>query len=447
MKITQYYTDSTHSLAKREVFPSVFMNNAITLTVGDEISEGFLGYGVAVTGSSCYQLSLMSEEDRKKTIEYLYSKENVGLSVMRLCIGACDYSAELYSYDDVEDDTALEHFSIERDKAYIIPMIKEILSVNPDMYIYAAPWSPPGWMKTSGNLCGGYMREKYIDCYADYLIRFVEEYEKCGIHVSALTPQNEPETQQHNSMPACVWHPETEAKFISVLRRKLNEKGLDTEIFLYDYNFNNWQRPKWCLDAFEDLKNECNAVSFHYYGGAIEHTKELREAYPQLKYHFTEGGPRLFDNYDTDWCKWGTMLAKTLNNGFSSFTGWNLMLDENGGPNIGPHFCGGLLTRNSTTGELSYSGQFKALLHFSPYMKKGARVLSVASNENCDNMFKYQNRGTAMIPAVFENTDGTRVYVLVNPDKGKKQVQFVEGGSYHYVELLPNSISTLVVEK
>lgn len=447
MKITQYFTDATHSLAKREVFPSVFMNNAITLTVGDEISRDFMGYGVAITGSSCYQLSTMSPEERRRTIEYIYGKNGVGLSVGRLTIGSSDYSAELYSYDDVEDDTALKHFSIERDKAYIIPMIKEILEVNPDMYIYAAPWSPPGWMKTSGNMCGGYMRDKYIDCYAEYLIRFVEEYEKCGIHISALTPQNEPETQQHNSMPACVWHPETEVKFISVLRKKLNERGLDTEIFLYDYNFNNWQRPMWCLDTFEDLKNECNAVSFHYYGGAIEHTAALRKAYPNLKLHFTEGGPRLFDHYDTDWCKWGIMLAKTLNCGFSSFTGWNLMLDEKGGPNIGPHFCGGLVTKNSITGELSYSGQLKALRHFAPFMKKNSRVLSVESSENCENMFKYSVPSFPMHATVFDNPDGTRVYVLVNPDNGKKQVQFIEGGSYHYAELLPDSVSTIVVER
>lgn len=447
MKITQYYTDANHVRATRPVFPSVFMNNAINLTVGDPLGPEFIGFGVAITGSSCYEMSLMNDDERKAFIEDTYGKSGIGLSVGRLCIGSCDYSAELYSYDDVEGDVNLEHFSIERDKAYIIPMIKEILKVNPDMYIYAAPWSPPGWMKTSGNLCGGYMRDCYIDVYADYLIKFVEEYEKCGIHVSALTPQNEPETQQHNSMPACVWHPETEAKFISVLRRKLTEKGLDTEIYLYDYNFSNWQRPKWCLDEFENLKNECNAVSFHYYSGDITQTAPLRAAYPNLKYHFTEGGPRMLDHYADDWGKWGTMLVKTLNNGFSSFTGWNLLLDEHGGPNVGPHFCGGLVTRNNITAELTYSGQYKALGQIAPYLQKGARVLHSELYENCECIFKYYTKVQPMHACVFDNPDGTRVYVMVNPDEGKKQVQFVEGGSYHYVELMPNSVSALVVEK
>ena len=142
MKITQYYTDKDHSRASRPVFPSVFMNNAINLTVGDPIGPEFIGFGVAITGSSCYEMSLMSDEERRAFIEDTYGN-GVGLSVGRLCIGSCDYSAELYSYDDVEGDVTLEHFSIERDKAYVIPMIKEILKVNPDMYVYAAPWSPP----------------------------------------------------------------------------------------------------------------------------------------------------------------------------------------------------------------------------------------------------------------------------------------------------------------
>ncbi|MBQ8344818.1 MAG: hypothetical protein IJY42_00960, partial [Clostridia bacterium] len=291
-------------------------------------------------------------------------------------------------------------------------------------------------------------RMEYVDCYADYFIRFLEEYEACGIHVSAVTPQNEPETQQHNTMPACIWHPDIEAAFISVLRRKLTEKGMDTEIWMYDYNFDNTARAKWTLDAHPELAQECNGIGFHYYRGDIAETDVLQEAYPHLRRHFTEGGPRLFDHYDTDWCKWGIMMSRTLNHGFSSFTGWNLMLDENGGPNVGPYFCGGLITRNSLSGALSYSGQYKTFGHIARFLQKGARVLATETDagNHSGGLFKFPQNVHTLCTTAFENPDGTVVYVLTNADSEKRQVQIIEGGQLHYIELLPNSLSTVVVQ-
>ena len=203
MNVTQYTTTDNLNFVQKNVFRSTKMSGALTLTVGDTpVSDDFLGFGVAITGSSCYELSLMEPAQREAFLRDIYSKEGIGLSVGRLSIGSSDYSAELYSYDDVEGDVELKHFSIDRDRAYIIPMIQEILKINPDLYLFASPWSPPGWMKTGGNMCGGYMREEYVECYADYIIRFLREYETCGIKISALTPQNEVEQQQHGLMPA-----------------------------------------------------------------------------------------------------------------------------------------------------------------------------------------------------------------------------------------------------
>lgn len=448
MKITQYTTSPNLSMSECRVFPSELMTGAVQVrATGKVISDDFLGFGVAITGSSCYLLNQMDKESRRALLEYIYGKDGANLSVGRLTIGSSDYSAELYSYDDVPNDIELRHFSIDRDREYIIPMIKEILEVRPDLYIFAAPWSPPAWMKTGGSLCGGFMREDFLDCYADYLIKFVEEYEKCGIHISALTPQNEPETLQRNKMPACVWSPDTEAKFISILRRKLTEKGMNTEIWMYDYNFNNWHRPMWCLDTHKHLLDECQAIGFHYYTGSIEETAPLHEAYPQMKLHFTEGGPRIYDHYDTDWCKWTGMMAKTLNHHFSSFTGWNLMLDENGNPNIGPHPCGGLVTKNSVDGAISYSGQFKSFMHIAKFMQKGAKALEFDLFEPKHCYSQFYNKQVDLCMTLFENPDGSRVYVFVNGDTDKKQVQFKEDGQLYYVLLMPDSVSTVVVEK
>lgn len=441
----QYLTADGLNFETRSIFPSVHMNGARTVTRTEEvISDDFLGFGVAITGSSCYNLALMEAEERAALLKYVYSKEGLGLSVARLTVGASDYSAELYSYDDVEGDVSLEHFSIDRDRAYVIPMIREILAVNPDLYLFSSPWSPPAWMKTGNNLCGGFMRDEYVECYAEYYVRFLEEYAKCGIRISALTPQNETETHQHGKMPACIWHPETEARFVKVLRKKLDERGLDVKIWIYDHNFDGWERVLWSLREIEGLKAACDGAAFHYYRGAPEEATVLKREFPDLKLHFTEGGPRLYDNYATDHCKWAIMASRVLNSGYASFTGWNLMLDETGGPNVGPFFCGGLVTRNSVSGALNFSGQAKALRHISPFLQSGAKIVATAVTEDSKGMGSFPKVGTPLYVTAAVNPDGSVVYLFTNSDTEKKQVEVVEGGRTHYVELLPNSVSTVV---
>ena len=448
MKATQYITGADLPFVRRRLYPSAGMSGAISVSVNDAIlSRDFLGFGVAVTGSSCHELNAMEPGERAALLRQIYTADGLNLSVARLTVGSSDYSAELYSYDDTADDLSLAHFSVDRDRAYIIPMIQEILKVRPDLYLYASPWSPPAWMKTGGSLCGGYMRREYIGCYADYLIRYLKEYEKCGIRIRALTPQNEPETQQHGLMPACIWHPDIEAEFVSVLRKKLDDERMDVKIWMFDHNFDGVSRVMWMLEHHKQLPQICDGLAFHYYNGGIERTEALRKAYPDISLYFTEGGPRLLDHYPTDWCKWGTMMAKVLNHGFRSFTGWNLLLDETGGPNIGPFFCGGLVTRNSTSGALSRSGQYQAFRHFSHFLRQGAVVLQtdVTGNDTCLSRFPVAESDITV--TAFQNPDGSRFVVLINPDRSaKKQVQLRNGADNWYVELLPDTLSTVMLE-
>lgn len=443
----QIFTDKTHELSSQEVFPSLRMESADTLIIGDKATTDFIGFGVAITPASCYNLSLMEADEREAFLKKIYSKEGLNLNVGRLCVGASDYSAELYSYDDVEGDVELKHFSIDRDRRYVIPMIKEIVKINPDIFLFASPWSPPGWMKTGGLMCGGYMREEFVDCYADYYVKFLKAYADEGIKISALTPQNEPNTQQHGFMPACIWHPEIEAKFIKVLRRKLDTEGMDVKIWMFDHSFIDIPRVLWSLDNCEGLSDACDAVAFHYYDGAVENTKAVTERYPNLPLHFTEGGPRLYDNYSTDWCKWTLMSVKALSCGYHSFTGWNLMLNEIGGPNIGPFFCGGLATRNSVTGELSYSGQYKAFSHIAPYISRSSKIYPVIESEYFGrDMFRYPAVKTPIEGIAIDNNDGKTILVLVNPDAEKRQTQINVNGQWWYIELMPESASTVIIE-
>lgn len=439
-------TNEHGEFTQRPIFKSSPLAGVCVAKKRQEIAtDNFLGFGVAVTGSSCYNLSLMKKEERRNLLEKLYTNKGLGFNISRLSIGASDYSAEIYSYDDVENDIELKHFSIKRDMRYIIPIIKEIIEINPEIKFFASPWSPPGWMKTGGSMGGGYMRRKYLDCYADYFVKFIEAYKEQGIDIHAVTLQNEPETSQSGRMTACIWHPELEAEFAIILKEKFDDKGLKTKIWFYDHNFNGVNRIMWCLDEYPKLASSLDGIAFHYYEGSVESTKIIKEKYPSLSLNFTEGGPRLFDNYATDWCKWGLMMLKALVCGYTSFTGWNLMLDETGGPNVGPFYCGGLVTRNSQSGDISFSGQYKAFAHIASYVNEDSEFFALDIDGQQDELFIYNGKkGFSVMGLLVKNNDN-EVLVFVNPSDNKAQLQYKKDENY-YIELLPKTIATIIFE-
>ena len=262
MKAKQIFSCREHSLSMREVFPTLPNPVFAPIEKGTEVTD-FLGFGAAITPSSCYNLAQMSPDERRELITRIYTDQGANLSVARLCIGASDYSPEIYTYDDVAGDTALEHFSVARDEAYVIPMLREILAVRPDLYLFASPWTPPAWMKTGECVSGGYMRECYLECYAEYFVKYVKAYAAHGIKISAVTPQNEPNTQQNGLMTSCIWHPEIEAKFVKILRRRFDEEGIGTKIWLFDHSFRDAVRVGWQLKHCEGLKDACAGLQCH----------------------------------------------------------------------------------------------------------------------------------------------------------------------------------------
>ena len=447
MKVIQYNTNKYGNAVPYEIKEALYMGGACIAKASERATTGFLGFGVAITGASCYNLARMQKDERRALIEEIYGKGGNALSVARLTIGSSDYSAELYTYDDVPGDEELKYFSVARDEEYIIPMIKEILEVNPDLYLFASPWTPPGWMKTGGSTCGGHMRAKFIECYAEYFVKYIKAYAAHGIKIRAVTPQNEPETQQFGYMPACIWHPETEVAFVSALRKKLIENGLgEVEIWINDHSFGYSDKVDWQLTEYPELKGESGGVAFHYYDGNIEQTEYLIDKYDGLRLHYTESGPRLYDHYADDWCKWGIMMSKTLNSRYCSFTGWNLMLDETGGPNIGHFFCGGLVTRNRLTGELSYSGQYRAFCHFSRFINKDSQIRALSFDKDGYGMYAFPRDQKPIVGTLVENPDGSAAMMLTNPNDFKAQVQYFRGGKWWYIELLPNTLATVCFE-
>lgn len=366
--------------------------------------QSVLGFGAAFTDASCYLTSRMEAGKRRKLLEDLFGRGGLRLSMGRTCIGASDYSVSAYSFDDSPGpDPELKHFSIAHDRDYILPVLREALLVNPELFFFSAPWSPPEWMKAGGSLLGGSMRRDYFRSYAQYFVKFLEAYKAEGIKISAVTSQNEVDTDQGGRMPAALWGQEYEIGFVKgFLAPALRNASLDTKIWILDHNYNLWGRV---VDELEDaaLFDCVDGVAWHGYKGSPIAMTRVHNAFPSKNAYWTEGGPDISDpHYADDWAKWSADFAGILKNWSRCVVGWNLVLDENGRPNIGPFECGGLVTLDSKTGEIRRSGQYWALAHYSKSVRRGARVIASRSTL------------AGVEHAAFVNPGGDYVLVLTN---------------------------------
>ena len=413
---------------------SVESNSAKTIRLepGQKF-QSILGFGAAFTEASCYLFHRMSAPDRQALLSDLFSSTGLGLSVARTCIGASDYSTKAYSLDDsAEPDPELKNFTIDRDRETILPTLREARKINPDLFLFSSPWSPPGWMKVGGSMLGGSMRKKYYAPYAEYFVKFLQGYSTEGVKINAVTVQNEVDTDQDGRMPAALWGQEYEIEFVKGhLGPALERASLDTKVWILDHNYNLWGR------AIAELSDPLvfkyvDGVAWHGYVGGAEAMTKVHDAFPTKGAYWTEGGPDITSpDYATDWSKWGRLYTDILRNWSQCIVGWNLLLDEKGNPNIGPFPCGGLVTVDSKTGQLSRSGQYWGFAHFSKAIQRGAHVIGS------------QGDFTDVHHVALENPDGTRVLVVTNAGE-RQDVACQLGTNALTLTLEADSITTLV---
>ncbi len=394
--------------------------------------QEIVGFGAAFTDAACYMFNQLNAEARQKLFYELFHPTQTALNLCRTCIGSSDYATHAYSYADGPADPQLTSFSIGHDLKYIVPMIREARLHNPDMFLFSSPWSPPGWMKSNGSLLGGNVQRKWMPHYAQYLLKFLQAYGQAGVPISAITVQNEVDTDQDSNMPQCSWPQEYEVDFVRYhLGPTLEKAGQKTQIWMIDHNFNLWGRALASLEEW-DIKKYVRAIAWHGYVGDPAKATVVHDAHPDIDAYWTEGGPGFDDpNYGLDWTVWGRSFTSFLRNWCRGLTGWNLALDEAGKPNIGPFNCGGLVTINSVTKDVSYSGQFWALSQFSRFVRRGAR--------------RFQSLGEHkdLVHVAFQNPDGSKVLVLTN--SGSSRTISLDLDSWRaQVQLEPNSLTTLV---
>jgi glucosylceramidase len=419
--------------------------DAIMLDAAHEKQE-ILGFGGAFTDATCYLLGRMPDPQRRALMHDLFSADAMRLNVCRTTIGASDYSLSPYSYDEsAAPDPELKNFSIDHDRAYILPILKQARSINPELFLFSSPWSPPGWMKSNKSLFGGTMRSLNFPAYAEYFRRFLDDYKAAGVSIDAVTVQNEVDSEQQGKMPQCMWGQQDEIEFVKQhLGPLLRKAGLQTKIWCLDHNYDLWGRA---LDELSDTDfvQYIDGIAWHGYMGHPSSMSVVHDQFPQKNAYWTEGGPDLTQpDYQTDWAKWGELFNGILNNWSRSITAWNLVLDQNGKPNIGPFPCGGTVTLDTRSNDVVHSGQYWALAHLSRHIRCGARVIATNSMEPvpAGGSLLGDNRSTSLTHSAFRNPDGTMVAVLANRGD-RRQVQLVLGRESLDIAVPADSLLTL----
>jgi len=392
--------------------------------------QQILGFGGAFTDAACYTFNQLAAGPREQLFHELFHPSEMGLSTGRICVGSSDYSTKLYSYDDGDADPELKRFSIEHDREYILPVLRQARRANPDLFLFSSPWSPPGWMKFNNSMLGGSMRNHYFPVYAQYYLKVLQGYAAEGVEVQALTSQNEVDTDQDGKMPACSWPQEYEIQFVrDHLGPLLEKSGIKTKVWLLDHNYNLWGRAI-CMLGDEKLRQYANAIAWHGYDGTPEMMTKVQDAFPEIEMHWTEGGPDYTDpGYLTDWCKWSGTFSDVLRNWCRSITAWNLALDERGRPNIGPFPCGGVVTIHSQTKEITRSGQYWAFAHYSRMIRRGAR------------RFESRSKAADLRHVAVENLDGQQVLVVTNAGQART-IELRLASLAASVPLKANSVTT-----
>ncbi|MFZ0872228.1 MAG: glycoside hydrolase family 30 beta sandwich domain-containing protein, partial [Rhodanobacter sp.] len=362
----------------------------------------------------------------------------LNLNMMRLTIGASDFSLQQYTLDDLpagEVDPQLQHFNVAFNLRDVIPMTREALSVNPQLRIIATPWSAPAWMKISENLLGGELLEKFESTYADYLVKYVDTYRKYGIPIFALTVQNEPGfiplTYPSMDLPLS-----TRARIIAqYLGPALASRKPRTLILDWDHNWDEPEQPLSML-ANPDVARYIDGVAWHCYQGSPYTQGQVHRAFPKKDTYITEcsgGDWESSKNGELLWFARDLLLAG-LRNWARGVVYWNLALDEQHGPHLGGcDACKGVVTIDSRTGDVSRNDEYYAIAHFSRFVLPGAvRVESNATDKGIDNV-AFQN-----VP------DGSVVLVMVNSNTVARRIVVKQDETRFQYTLPPQTVATFV---
>lgn len=393
----------------------VATRRSATITVNP--SKGYQtmdGFGFALTGGSADLISKLPQGIRDDLLQELFSTGGggIGLTCLRLPIGASDLSRVSYSYDDLlpgEIDYDLERFNLAAGDIHVIPLLKTILQINQNIRIIATPWSAPPWMKTNDSYIGGKLKPECYEIYAKYFVMFIIKMRAHGIMIHAITPQNEPLNAKNN--PSMTMSSLEQAAFIrSHLGPALRDADLgDVELFCYDHNCDRIDFPLTVL-ADTEARKFIKGVAWHLYAGEIEAMSEVAKKHTTMKTYFTEYWVDSRSEF-ADGLRWHTenILIGASRNGAQAILEWNLAGDPNHGPHTeeGCDLCLGALTIGSSTIVRNLS--YYVIAHLSRFVLPGSVRIESNAIDSLPNV-------------AFKTPDGQAVLLVLNNGSG---MQFV----------------------
>lgn len=450
-KITVYTTAENSNLKLTSTDNLVFSTSKQPLETETSVFvepskkfQKFIGIGGAATDASAEVFAKLSKEKQTEFLNAYYDKQKgIGYSLLRTTIQSSDFSSGSYSYIK-EGDKDLKTFSIEHDKQYRIPLIKQaIKTAGGKLTTYAAPWSPNAFMKSNNNvLKGGTLLPEYYQTWANFYAKFIKAYEKEGIPIWGTSSQNEPMAVQ--TWESCIYTAENERDFIknylgpTLKKEKLN----NVKIIIWDHNRDLMNQRANVIYSDPEASKYVWGTGFHWYetwsGGLpmFDNVKKVHEAYPDKGLLFTEGCVERFDAAKYQFWpnaeKYGTAMINDFNNGTNGWTDWNILLDQNGGPNHVGNFCFAPIHADTTTGELIYTPSYYYIGHFSKFIHLNAvRISSAVSKSN-------------LLSTSFLNTDGTVATIVMNQTDKEINYNLIIASEKTLVKIPPHAIQTLV---
>jgi glucosylceramidase len=388
------------------------------------------GFGYTLTGGSAYVINRMSATDKSNLLkEFFSNQENaIGVNYLRLSIGASDLSASVFTYDDMpagQTDVNLDQFSLNPDKADLIPLLKEIVAINPAIKFLATPWSPPVWMKDNGSSIGGSLKPEYYSVYAKYFVKYIQQMKAEGITIDAITPQNEPLHPGNN--PSLSMSAAQQADFIkNHLGPAFQAASIATKIIVYDHNCD---RPDYPLAILDDAaaKPFVNGSAFHLYAGNITALTQVHNAHPDKHVYFTEQYTASNGSFDGD-LKWHlkNVIVGATRNWSKNALEWNLANDAS----FGPHTQGGCTT---CKGALTISGSvvtrnvaYYIIAHASKFVPAGSVRIASGIAGNLQNVAFLTPAGKKVL---IVSNDGNTAETFNIRFKGKWVTHGLNGGA------------------
>jgi glucosylceramidase len=415
----------------------------VTLDTAD-LKQEIEGFGAALTGSSAYLMKNMTAAAREKLLRDLFTDEGIDMKYMRLCIGTSDFSMANYTYCDDCSPADLSGFGIpEIDRRDLLPVLKEILALQPHMRLLGSPWTAPAWMKTNNALYGGYFRTDpaVYNALAQYFVKYVQAYADEGITIDAITLQNEPwyETSGYATMKM---EPAQQRDVVrDYLGPQLEAAGIATQIQIWDHNFGEVEYPLAVL-ADADAKKYVDGVAFHGYSGSPANLDQLIAAHPDMPIYFTEqsgGGWNTDDPIGNMLYYMKDFIIPTINRNSRNFLMWNLALDLNDGPKVdglgGCGNCRGVVTIQGNS--YRANEEYYLLGHFSKFVKAGAHRIGYTLSADKPSNVDF---------STFLNPDGSKVVVAIN-QSGAAQTFTVSAGGRSFAYTLSNQAAVSLIYK